>query len=394
MNKNCESCNAVGSALSLKSSSIGELCNDCYNDYLGYFVEEAKGGMRKSFFIFLLSNVFFLILWFTGAFVAEDISDGMFILVIYTGVFGVIGGINLVKSGFQPVGKAELRKHLYEGEVDSNGRVQLRNSGSYDTYSSEQWMTIAMNAIIFAAGFAITVVAGSIVYLINLTSYKTKVKEYNELLQSKGIDFKTHTNPVKTIKKYKGPLAQKCIYFEAGYSTRFKGIEMDHIGYLVHEDELFGAIGTRDESQNVFEAGLAYFIRLNPKNDKFEYIDNPSLLYETLYERLWGEEGSPETSVSTKDFNLRDYTSRLSKKALDLSGTETSFIHGEEVNHGGYLVHDNELYGVVMTEDEQQDEFQANCLYFIKVDKSTEDYDVVDINLDLYTTLFDRFKTL
>lgn len=394
MKNNCASCGAEKNGVYLKNTSIGDLCDSCYNDYLAYFVEEAKGGIRKSFFIFFLTNIFFLILFLTGTLVADEISDGMSILAFYALIFGVIGGVNLVKSGFQPVGKAQLRNHLYEGEVDSYGNVNVRSKGSYDTYTTEQWMTIAMNVIVFALGVAITLGAGSIVFLVNVLSYNSKKKEYAAMLEKSGVDSKTHTNPIKILKKYKGPLSQKCINFENDYYTKFKGVEMEHIGYLIHEDELYGAIGTKDESQSEFTAGTAYFIKLSQKNDKFEYVDNPSELYSTLYTKLWGEEDQPSDTPSTKNISLQEYRSELSKKVMNIDTSSNSFIHGEEVSHVGYLIHENELYGVISTDNEDQDEFQPNCLYFIRVNKNSEDYEVVEIDLALYQTLYDRFDEI
>jgi len=96
-----------------------------------------------------------------------------------------------------------------------------------------------------------------------------------------------------------------------------------------------------------------------------------------------------EMKVTTEE--IASYRGLLAQKALDTDEVNYSVIEGVKMKHTGYLFHGGSLYGAIQT-NLHNDVFQTNAIYFIKLFKTNNNYEVVDIELPLYDKLYDLFS--
>lgn len=95
-----------------------------------------------------------------------------------------------------------------------------------------------------------------------------------------------------------------------------------------------------------------------------------------------------EIRVTEKEVSA--YTGLIAQKSLDQNAINYSLINGTKVKHIGYIFHNKTLYGAIESTQEST-YFQENCVYFIELFKNSNQYKIVDIELQLYDTLFDLY---
>lgn len=92
-----------------------------------------------------------------------------------------------------------------------------------------------------------------------------------------------------------------------------------------------------------------------------------------------------EKKVSESE--ILSYSGLIAQKALDSQNHNTSRIEGIEMTHIGYLFYKDVLYGAIGSKD-QSLKFEKDTVYFIKLFKNTNSYELVDVNSDLYDALY------
>ena len=96
--------------------------------------------------------------------------------------------------------------------------------------------------------------------------------------------------------------------------------------------------------------------------------------------------------VTVSQSTLDSYTGLIAQKALDIDSEYTSIIEGVEVQHLGYLYYAGNLYAAIGT-NEANVVFQEGIMYFLKLFPSNNRYEIVDVETDLYETLYTKMDS-
>ncbi len=90
---------------------------------------------------------------------------------------------------------------------------------------------------------------------------------------------------------------------------------------------------------------------------------------------------------------LDSYRGLIAQKALDIDNEYTSIIEGVEMQHLGYLYYQDYLYAAIGTKFENP-VFEEDTLYFVRLYPSNNKYDVVPVETELYSNLYENLNSL
>lgn len=277
----CAGCQREVDSTISHNTELGNLCPQCYNVYLDFAVVETKKAIPKSFFLHLVPNISTIIiasLYYFEILHDEDISAFSAILVILAGV----GAYFLAKNGFNPVGEAGLHEYYKANINDNNVRISKR---TYSMYSTDQWITIVSNLIKFTASLLLILTFGSLIFFYNIWAHSKATRNYeryfNPTIQNDASDNESDT----VNKMLSGSLAKKVLNLQQRNLSLVSGVMMEHIGYIIHSDELYGAIQT-DVPNDMFATKTLYFIKVLMDGESYELVSVDTSLYNVLYQKF------------------------------------------------------------------------------------------------------------
>jgi hypothetical protein len=375
----CSGCQKEIYAAEAKNTIIGNLCKGCYNLFLDFRVKSTKERMKSNIFVFLVPSIIFLV--FFGSNYQElmryEVEPSTLVFMLLISSFGAT---RLMKNGFIEVGET-VRKEYYKATFTSDDDFTVTDH-SYNTYTAEQWISILLNIIMFIIGVAVTLGLGVIVFLIGVMSYRRAKRQY-EHNYIHGLNPGEARVSTDELMSYKGLIAQKALDMESDNSSYIEGIKMEHVGYVFHEQSLYGAI-TSSFNTPKFEKDVVYFIQLFKHDDHYVLVDPGSTLYRQLYKEFKG-------SLQEVSGNNKDAVSSI----LDPDDKSNVTLYGNdarvEFEQIAVVTDDDDIYAilkpVVPLEDDPEHEF---VVFQIIIDGDDADVSYVtdDDTLDMVSQKF------
>jgi len=385
---NCSSCNKEIFLAEAKKVKKKRLCEDCYIYYLLDLRYTRKRQFFISFVLYFLPSLFIYLIAFEVSPIIDYSNEYMTINYIFL-LITFIGAIYFTRHGFE-VGDPDTYSY-YEGDVYGD-TVKIVEK-TEESYSIEQKFKILINIGIFIIGFLGIIFLGILVIWVKLFLWIKVAKKLSKYDLDSDVNadednhhnHDEHTISTKKIKSYKGLIAQKALNPEVKSVSVIEGVEVEHIGYIFHNDILYGAIGTEKEN-DVFVTMTTYFLKLFPKNNAYEIIELNSELYQTLYDELYETSDSEEDSDNDK---LNEYPYNEIEKIFDddYEGTVSLYNHKHQMityNRLAYISKDNAFY-VCLEPVNKEDCPRPYAVYYVSKDQNddlivseTLDHDVLE----------------